>query len=167
MRYLFQLGHQPQISAAEIAAVFTLKHINTATLQHKNTKTIGHKNDFLILDTGKQLNCEELMDTLGGTIKIAMRVNGDISTYLNKTQPTGKIVFSLLDKKAAMKIKKELRQAGRSVRYVEPGNTATIFYNNLIKSGGDLTIIGNEVLATQAIQPFEDFSARDYKRPSS
>ncbi|MBI5222592.1 MAG: methyltransferase domain-containing protein, partial [Candidatus Magasanikbacteria bacterium] len=46
-------------------------------------------------------------------------------------------------------------------------NTATIFYNNLIKSGGDLTIIGNEVLATQAIQPFEDFSARDYKRPSS
>ena len=159
MRYLFQLGHQPQISATEITAVFALHHIITSSPHHRE--------NFLILETDQQLNCEELIEILGGTVKIAKKIDTDVLDYLNQTQPTGKIIFSLPDKKAAIKIKKQLKQAERSVRYIEPKNTATILHNNLVKLGGDLTVIDNETFATQAIQPFEEFSQRDYGRPSS
>ncbi|MBI4427366.1 MAG: methyltransferase domain-containing protein [Candidatus Magasanikbacteria bacterium] len=159
MKYLFQLGHQPQISAAEITAVFS--HHRTIVL------SCYHRENFLILETSQQLNCEDLIRTLGGTIKIARQIGADIPTYLNQTQPTGKIIFSLPDKKLAINIKKQLKQAGRSVRYIEPKNTATILHNNLVELGGDLTIINNEIFATEAIQPFEEFSQRDYGRPGS
>ncbi|MBI4992739.1 MAG: methyltransferase domain-containing protein [Candidatus Magasanikbacteria bacterium] len=167
MKYLFQLGHQPQISAAEITAVLSLKHPNIKTLAHLRTCALKHQEAFLILEIDQQLNCADLIGTLGGTIKIARQIETSIPAHLNQTQPTGKIIFSLPDKTLAIKIKKELKQSGRSVRYIEPKNTATILHNNLVELGGDLTIINNEIFATEAIQPFEEFSQRDYGRPGS
>jgi len=63
-------------------------------------------------------------------------------------------------------VKKKLKKIGRSVRYVETKNTATILHNNLVGKGSHLTIIDNVVYVTRAIQPIEEMSERDYGRPS-
>lgn len=167
MKYIFQLGHQPQISAAEIGAVFAQQYRSTLAPKHFSTTTREYQGAFLILDVNKKLNCEELINILGGTVKIGKRIDGDIVDYLNGRQPAGKIIFSLPDRKLAINIKKQLKQAGRSARYIEPKNTATILHNNLVELGGDLTIVNGEIFATEAIQPFEEFSERDYGRPGS
>ena len=52
------------------------------------------------------------------------------TVYLNTLQ--GKIHFSLPNKKQGLAIKKELKALGRSVRFVQANNTATILHNNLV-----------------------------------
>ncbi len=161
-KYLFELGHQPHISIAEIRAVFS-GHTNITTEQQSNT--------FFIIETKDELDCEELINKLGGTIKIAEKIKEEnITDFLAQTPPEFKIQFSLSgpnSKKLAMAVKKELKAMGRSVRYIEPKNTATILHNKLIKKQGDLTIFEDEIFVTKAIQPFEEFGERDYKRPGT
>ncbi|MFH1947501.1 MAG: DNA methyltransferase [Candidatus Magasanikbacteria bacterium] len=193
-KYLFSLGHQPHISIAEIQAVFSRLQINTSTEQPTNSA--GRQNNtFFIIKTKDELNCEELINKLGGTIKIAKKIipptdgppirtdscprrripaeggkENNITDFLAKTPPEFKIQFSLSgpnSKKIAMAVKKELKTMGRSVRYIEPKNTATILHNKLIKKQGDLTIFEDEIFVTKAIQPFEEFGERDYKRPGT
>ena len=89
-KYLFQLGHQPHISTAEIQAVFSKKKINF--------KILSNKDNFLIIETKKDLNIDELIHILGGTIKIAeLAINTphleEFSNYLEQIQSTGKINF--------------------------------------------------------------------------
>jgi len=167
MKYLFQLGHQPHISTAELSAVFSQTH--------ENIKIIKHENNFLILEVNKKIDSQELIEQLGGTIKIGLQIKntGDpvksIVQFLNKHNE-GKINFSVAGnntKEISLTIKKELKAQGRSVRYIEPKNTATILHNNLIEKQGDFTIIGQEVFVTQAIQDIVGFSKRDYERPGS
>ena len=159
-KYLFQLGHQPQISIAEIQAVFTFK----------NKKIKSEKKDnFLIVETEKEIDCKNIINILGGTIKIAEKITEpSVVDFLNKTPKENKIQFSLsgnIDKKDALQIKKELKNLGRSVRYIEIKNTATLLHNKLIEKQGDITIINNEIFVTQAIQNFTEFGDRDYNRP--
>lgn len=170
MKYLFELGHQPHISIAEIFNTLTLQHTNTSALKYKGV-------DFLILETKKNIDTKKLINKLGGTIKIAyspleggkggVTLQQQITNYLNQTQSEGKIQFSINDKKLGIQIKKELKNLGRSVRYIEPKNTATILHNNLVEKKSDLTTINNEIFVTEAIQPFEEFSQRDYNRPGT
>lgn len=166
--YLFQLGHQPQISIAEIEAVFSLLKI-----KYKIQK---EDNQYLFIKTTEAINSKKIMDRLGGTIKIAEKkletknLVPDITKYLEKTHPKGKIIYSISGnnaKNTALKIKKELKTKGRSVRYIELKNTATILHNDLIKKQSDLAIINNYVFCTREIQEFEDFTKRDYDRPGS
>lgn len=165
--YLFQLGHQPHISRAEIISVLTAANISYAP---KETD----KNHLLISCKGL-LDAEKLNQTLGGTVKIMEEISAsaniasDITNYLNRVISEGKINFSLSGSNAArlaITIKKNLKQIDRSVRYIEPKNTATILHNNLIKTQSDLTIIYNRVYVTRSIQPLEEFSERDYGRPN-
>ena len=115
------------------------------------------------------------MSRLGGVVKIGKRVcerddTGTIADYLEQIQKEGKIIFSLsgnLDKRHGLAIKKELKQRGRSVRFVEANNTATILHNNLVAFQTDLTVVNHTVFATAAIQPIEAFVERDYGRPKS
>lgn len=162
-KYLFFLGHQPKISIAEIKAVFSCLQINAKTEQQNNT--------FFIAETKNELDYKNLINTLGGTIKIAEKISeNNITDFLAKTPEEFKIQFSLSgpnSKKIAMAVKKQLKAMGRSVRYIEPKNTATILHNKLVKKQGDLTIFENEIFVTRAIQPFEEFGERDYKRPSA
>lgn len=159
MNYLFTLGHQPHLSAAELEAVFSYRHENIKTLKQENT--------YSFVETVKPLDCEGLIKALGGTIKIAEKINTDIVEHLISARPEGKIEFSIADKKRGLEIKKELKERGRSARYIEPKNTATILHSNLVEKQSDFAIIDNEIFVTRAIQDIEGLTERDFGRPGA
>jgi len=161
-KYLFLLGHQPKISTAEIQAVFSLWKIDFEKMLLTN--------NYLIIQSETEIDCQKLMSRLGGTIKIGEEIDNTIEDFLLVNQPTGKIVFSITGSKAqkeALEIKKKLKLQGKSVRYIEANNTATILHNNLVEKQGDFTIINEQTFLTKAIQPIEEFGERDYGRPSA
>lgn len=163
-RYAFFLGRELQVSAAEIRAVF----FGNPDIKMQGTNT------HLFVETPKTLSAQTLMQRLGGTVKIAQQIPvtepaaESMATYLESTAQDTKIHFSLggnCPKGLAMAIKKILKERGRSVRYIEPKNSATILHNHLVERQSDLTYIGKEVYATVALQPFEEFGERDFGRP--
>jgi len=160
MKYLFFLGHQPHLSTAEIEAVFQYTNLQTYKLTNLQT-------DLLAIETKAKLNCEKLIKTLGGTIKIAEKINKDIVKHLIEARPEGKIEFSVANQKQGLQIKRELKERGHSARYIEPKNTATILHSNLVEKQSDITIVNDEVFVTRAIQDIEGFSERDYGRPGT
>jgi len=145
MNLLFQLGHQPLISTAEIQAVLSLNNSDFKVIKQ-------NANQYLLVETNKNTDSEELINKLGGTIKIAVEVSpllkggrGDLiaqlENYLITNFPTGKIEYSLNDQRLALELKKSLKANGHSVRYIEPKNTATILYNKLVDKKSDITVI--------------------------
>lgn len=166
--YLFQLGHQPHISRAEIVSVLDAMNISY--------KLKEADNNYLLAACEEPVDTTILNQTLGGTVKIMEKIStsidftADVTNYLNRVIPEGKINFSLSGPNAdrlAISIKKQLKQMDRSVRYIEPKNTATILHNDLVKTQSDLTIVYNSVYVTRAIQLIEEFTERDYGRPHS
>lgn len=166
--YLFFLGHQPHISTAEIEAVLCAANLNYQ-LEFK-------EKNILKLSTKKKINPSTLIQQLGGTIKIAEQIESTeyasdaIINFIEMTQPEGKIQFALNGKDSrflSLEIKKKLKKSGRSVRYIEIKNTASILHNNLIEKQGDFTLLGEDVYVTRAIQPIEDFAERDFGRPGT
>ena len=162
--WLFVLGRESLLSLAEIKAVFLLKNIDFKIIYQKDSK--------LIISSANLTDPQEIMQRLGGTIKICELIGRlqnsrmDLSDYLNKKIPTGKIEFSINNFNAlGIEIKKNLKQMGRLARYIEGKNTATIIYNNLIKGGADIEICDNQAFVTIAIQSIADFSKRDFGRP--
>lgn len=163
--YAFELGHQPHISQAEIISVLKRLPISTTLVSSNDT--------FCIIETENPLKVTQLMYILGGTIRIARRIESQGSeqkTLLAHLEHTteGKIQFSLSGanaKSLALTLKKELQSRGRSVRYIEAKNTATVIHNNLIEKQGDLIKIGHEWFVTEAVQDIADFTKRDYERP--
>lgn len=161
MHYLFQLGREPELSAAELRAVFSLFRLPAIITNIHSS--------YAIVETAASLDTDFLMQKLGGTVKIGEAIRQTPAAHLVSAQRTGKILFSLSGdggKTEALALKKELASLGRSVRYIEPKNTATILHNDLVARGGDLTNIGTDMFVTRAIQPIEAFSARDYGRPA-
>ncbi len=164
MQYLFELGRIPELSRAEIEHVFLAQKIPT-------TVNVFEKN-ILILETPK-IDIEKIMEQLGGTIKVAEFISEQTSVeaigdYLNTTQAEGKIQFSLTGNNArnlALEVKKYLKELGRSVRYIEAKNTATILHNNLVEKQGDLTLTKQGLFITRGIQPIEEWGERDFGRP--
>jgi len=148
----------------EIEAVLKLQNINFASKM---------RDVDLLVETEERLDSGEIMKRLGGTVYIAELIGESnsldvlIADYISKHIPEAKIHFSVHggEKKLGLIIKKELKARGRSVRYVEPKNTATILHNNLVEKGTDFTISGKEVFVTRAIQPIEELSKRDYGKP--
>lgn len=163
--YLFQLGHQPLLSRAEILNVLTTQKISfTSERQTGN---------LLFIDTQKSIDGAKFINQLGGTIKIMEQMSdvqpkpSSVAKYLHELIPVGKINFSLTGAPFALLIKKELKNLDRSVRYIEPKNTATILHNNLVETNSDITIFENKVFVTKGIQDLEGFSERDYGRPQT
>ena len=83
--YLFALGHQPLLSAAEILAVLA-----------KQNHTLTHKlvGDFLVIESKGNLDCPALAKQLGGTVKIMEKIAASptapsIAEFLHQTNPTG------------------------------------------------------------------------------
>ncbi len=165
MIYLFELGRNNELSRAEIEQVF---------LSHKISYTVvAQEKQNLFLETTKNLDSEKIMNILGGTIKISEQVNKSsksdiICEYLNTTQNEGKIQFSVSGnnaKEIALATKKLLKAEGRSVRYIEAKNTATVLHNNLIEKQGDLTLSNHGLFVARAIQAIEEWGERDFGRP--
>ena len=174
-RHWFILGRESLIAAAEIDAVLDLEKYDYST-------------QILKVDA----SCEPkiLINRLGGTIKIAEEIADNagekeikekIFSELRKVE--GKINFGLSFyntqiilkeiKDLGLEIKKTLKNEGRSVRYVE--NKELTLSSVAVEKNG-LTLRGREFLIekkdnrysiakTEAVQPFEQFSARDFGRP--
>lgn len=164
MTFLFQLGRQPELSRAEIEQI--LKKL------HPSFSIEKFISPHLLINIEESIDAEFLIRQLGGTIKIAEEIpfidsiENTIIEYLSNE--TVKIHFSLSGENArdlAKLIKKELKARGKSVRYIESNNTATILYNNLVVRRGDFTVVGKRVFVTLGIQPIEEWSERDYGRP--
>lgn len=174
----FVLGQNPLLSAAEIAAVLTLTPTDFTLLENEK-----------ILRANKDLPAEELINKIGGTIKIARGIGNDLTEKKlfevitdDLKQHNGKIIFGISyhgqkTGNAATfgkKIKLELKNEGLSVRHVfnnEPIlSSVSVQKNGLLRKGGDFLILectnGNfDVAKTLAVQPFENFGERDYGRP--
>ncbi len=164
MIYLFELGRNNELSRAEIEQVFLSQKISYTVLAQEKQN--------LFLETTKNIDTTKIMNILGGTIKISEQVADNTRTetlceYVNTTQE-GKIQFSISGnnaKETALSAKKLLKAEGRSVRYIESKNTATILHNNLVEKQGDLTLSKHGLFVTRAIQAIEDWGERDFGRP--
>ncbi len=168
MQYLFSLGREPEISLAELIAVLGLFDIS-------ETPTLAGSS-FALLTTQKMLPAAELMNRLGGIVKISEGIDSTmspeetISEALLTHKKESKLSFAIsgeLPPPTALTIKKHLRTLGRSVRAVEIKNSASIAYNKLVESGTDFTVFQKKVYRTVALQPFEAFGTRDFGRPQS
>lgn len=179
-RWWFVLGREPLLSAAEIAAIFPA----AATIY----------NPPLLIATA-DFDPKQIIRQLGGTVKIAKElasplteerlfetiqeelklVEGKINFGLSSYPRGGKIIVTKQLATWGLAIKKALKAADRSVRYVDNRgvaalSSATVLHNGLAERGREFIIvpIDNKRYAlakTVAIQPLETFSARDYGRP--
>lgn len=164
MKYLAVLGRQPEISLAELKAIFQdVKQISgsLATFSSANIESIAR---------------------LGGTLKLGAELEVKPLDYLSKL-PEGKITIGVSDysKKAsralatkeALKLKKILVRHGRSVRVVENKDavlsTAASLHNGL--SGKNERKV--ELIKTDdgwykviGVQDIDAYARRDQARPA-
>ncbi len=182
--FWFILGRESLIAAAEIDAVLSLKKYDYSLPILKTE-----------LSSAAGFESKKLINRLGGTIKIAKELATDIKEselvdiiIENLKTVSGKINFGISiysfneDAKANLelaeyfgkKIKKVLKEDGLSVRYVENKeailSSVTVTKNGLAGRGREFLIQKNEggsfsLAQTEAVQPFEQFSARDFGRP--
>ncbi|MEK7625640.1 MAG: hypothetical protein AAB467_04835 [Patescibacteria group bacterium] len=175
----FLLGRDPILSASEIISLLKREGV-----VYKNPIL---KSPFLFLDADLQPNT---INRLGGTIKIAEELGTDLSedTLLGaiKTKlsnETKKIIFGISFygedhteevEHWGKELKKILKADGHAVRYVFNResilSSVTVEKNSLTDKGYEFLILKNskgyQLARTTAVQPFENFSARDYGRPS-
>ncbi len=178
--YWFILGRETYIAAAEIAAM----------LRTEKCEIFGN----ILKTNAVTVDPKKLIKKLGGTVKIAQEIASqatekEMEDLLIKELRTvsGKINFGIslytnerndfndlkLTKEFGKKIKKTLKADGLSVRYVENRepvlSSVTVDKNNLTGRGKEFIIQkhGNKfsLAKTEAVQPFEEFSARDFGRP--
>jgi tRNA G10 N-methylase Trm11 len=176
----FLLGNFPLISAAEIAAVLKLA-----------PDEFIFNPPWLITEISIG-DPEELINRLGGTIKIAAfggtaKNEDDLARMIleHLSVIPGKAIFGLsayfgekyttVDwvEDLGKTIKKTLKEKGVSARYVfnrEPTlSSVTVQKNNLIKKGFEFIITRDgeqySYARTLAVQPFDDWGKRDFGRP--
>jgi len=179
-KWWFVLGRETKISAAEIAAVLNLK-VGQFGLSAKAP---------LLFCPQSNIPAPDMIKKLGGTIKIAqelgqsMNQNHLFEVIKNELKSkNGKMIFGLsiygsLGARELMRwgkeLKSELKEEGYSVRYIpnkEPTlSSATVDHNHLIDKGTEFIIyeeaLGKFSLAkTIALQPYAEFSKRDFDRP--
>lgn len=175
-KFWFVLGRETLIAAAELRAVLNLSETHIM-------------NGVLIAPTDRLP--QELIKQLGGTIKIAQEIataitEKELQDLIEKElkKVEGKINFGLSFysqtntdireiKKIGLQIKKSLKNQGYSVRYVENKestlSSVTVEKNGLTGRGREFLIQQNgqkfSLAKTEAVQPFEEFGARDFGRP--
>jgi len=183
MKYFFILGNNPALSLAEILATLKPKSFDLIT------------EEFLLVETILELNVLDLIERLGGVIKIGViRQELDSSSYKQKLPLVildiikhrqektsgGKFNFgfssySNIDiKNLGLEIKKKLTSLQISSRFVISKDKAlssvVVEQNKLLRRGVEISFVmfGNQVLLgeTLAVQPFKSLSYRDFSRPA-
>lgn len=164
MRYLAVLGRQPEISVAELSALF----LHVSKVSHELATFSSEKTPDI--------------SRLGGSLKIAEEIDGLPIDYL-KELPEGKITLGVSDysehtssRKAqgeALKLKKILTRHGRSVRVVENKtpilSTATSLHNGLsgLKPNKiELILFNNTWWRVIGVQDIDAYAKRDQARPA-
>ena len=164
MKYIAIAGRQPEISAAEIGAVFgDAKKINDKVIEFES-------------EVAPDIN------KLGGSLKIGQKISESIIPYLMGL-PEGKITLGVSDcsekssqKNAtaeALKIKKVLMRHGRSVRVVNGKDavlsTATSLYNGMSGKNErkvELIKVNNAWYKVVGVQDINAYTKRDQARPA-
>lgn len=186
MEYFFTLGSNPTLSIAELSAIFNL---------NKNTKTVYELplrlSNAFILKTDQEINAQQLIKKLGGTIKIG-KIEAEVKD--DNTQDILAIIKKLLKpekgkfkfgisyygqgkfntKEMAMEIKKYLRVQNINSRWVtsrEPTLSSVVVEQNKLTSKGMEFVLleyDNNLLVGRSltVQPFKELSFRDYGRPA-
>ena len=163
MQYVFILGHNPKLSAAEILAVLP------------QAKVIKETGSFLVLEN-EPIDAVAVLARLGGTIKIGEIIANQISKKvtiekLKQIKRENKLNFgiSYYDTKPdnlGMEIKKELKAAGVSCRLVTSKDKALSSVIVSKNKCAEFLVLSNRYLGqTLAVQEFEEYSKRDYGRP--
>ncbi|MBQ3292760.1 methyltransferase domain-containing protein [Candidatus Saccharibacteria bacterium] len=161
--YLAVLGREPELSNAELEALFgEIRHLSN------NLSLFGSK-------TTPSIN------RLGGSLKLAEKLSESPLDYLNKTE--GKITLGISDysknasKKSAsaeaMKLKKILTRHGHSVRVVLGDSaalpTATSLHNGLSGKNPkkcEFIKVENDWFRVIGVQDIDAYSRRDQGRPA-
>ncbi|MFA6486460.1 MAG: DNA methyltransferase [Candidatus Magasanikbacteria bacterium] len=176
--FWFILGRESLLSAAEIAAVLNLPQTDIRI------------NIILEAEIPAGLSPALLITRLGGTVKIARLLGKNLSydklieTIVERlNHQSGKIEFGVsvynsrdpkLSESLGKAVKRIVKSTGKNARYVynrEPVlSSVTVAKNGLDKSDGEYIIFENktgsyDVAVTEAVQPFEEFSERDFGRP--
>lgn len=176
------LGRESSLAAAELGAVLNLT----------NNEQLSTNNQLAILKTKKKIDPATLIKQLGGTIKIGLELGDNLTKkvleekIINELKTInekitfglsyyGKDKYNLKDiQNFGLGLKRTLKQANCSVRYVQNRelilSSAVVKNNKLITSGREFLITNNNhnefsLAKTLAIQPFIQFSQRDYGRP--
>jgi tRNA G10 N-methylase Trm11 len=177
----FILGREKELSAAEIVAVLHLK---------PEDFRITKNEPLLFCKPPIKPEAATLIKKLGGTIKIAeeIGVSLDRSELIKTIQnvlkdKSGKITFGLsvygnLDTteltRLGKEIKNNLKNNGLSVRFVpnreKTLSSATVDHNHLVGKGVEFIIYESSpqefsLAKTLALQPYAEFSKRDFDRP--
>jgi len=184
MKYFFVLGTNASLSAAELAAV----------IDFKDPRLLAP--DFLVIDSPREINAENLIKRLGGMVKIG-RIEAEIKSGDDKNlekeirqiaserQAAGtgsKFNFGFSDyghrnfnkKDLGLKLKKYFSEEKISSRFVisreKTLSSVVVAQNKLLKNGVEIILAGqgDNILigATLAVQPFKDLSLRDFGRPA-
>ncbi|MBQ6486843.1 DNA adenine methylase [Candidatus Saccharibacteria bacterium] len=164
MKYLAVLGRQPEISVAELEALFG------------EVKQITGKLAVFYADKKPEI------DRLGGSLKLAELIDAKPLDYLRELAE-GKITLGVSDfsrgasKKTAtiesLKLKKILVRHGRSVRVVENKDavisTATSLHNGLSGKNErkvELIKVNDEWYKVIGVQDIDAYTKRDQARPA-
>lgn len=176
MKYIFVLGNTPELSKLEIKSVLPSFNVLHETEQ------------VLIIDT--EFNVDKLINILGGTIKIGkVEENNDWKNLIeSESEKKNKFGFSLYAfdksisnshlqnlkqkyKKLGLQFKKEQRAQGKRAELIESRDLALSSVIIEKEKCTDIIILVDknykEIYAhTLAVQPFREFSHRDYDRPN-
>ena len=179
MEYLAVLGRLPEVSMAEVEAVFGEAKLVGAVAGAKSEVTAEMKPGAVAVFKSE---IEPEIDRFGGVMKFAKKLNGQPLEYL-RGLPEGKITIGVSDysrgasrKAAAMealRLKKILVRHGRSVRVVENKeavlSTATSLHNGLSgKNERKIELIKLDLkwYRVVGVQDIDAYAKRDQARPA-
>lgn len=176
MKYLFQLGHTPDLSLLELSSL-----LNATGQKFARTKLGYH---HVIVDTKAQLNLNALQERLGGTVKIASFISASdqpnylfskIITYLSKLEQT-RVSFAincindsdLLTGDTLREIKTALKDNHKSARFVETKEVTPIFFRD--KNLVELTVVNVDnqywLFVTETVSDSLSWQKQDRDRPA-
>jgi tRNA G10 N-methylase Trm11 len=165
--YLCVLGRQPEISFAELQAVF-------------GEDNVALHGELAIVNVDFEIG-EKTFERLGGTVKLAEVVSDDWNKIINLLPVDGKTTIGIsayntdLDVRTITKIAKEIKKLRKSVRFVPNSkpdlNSAAVFHNKLTGRANRFEFIlaeidGEKILArTLFVQNINSYASRDFDRP--
>ncbi|MBT4723196.1 methyltransferase domain-containing protein [Candidatus Falkowbacteria bacterium] len=180
MKYFFTLGIHPELSISEIKAKLEQKNILYSIITRHDS--------FFVIETETEIDLIDILNQLGGTIKIGevveevKMINQSDLLHHVKVKDDKKNSFGISGyncendfKRVGLGIKKELKNKGFSMRYVDskenPLSSVIVQKEILKKDGTELCLLKSNntflIGKTVAVQDFQKYSHFDYDRPES
>ena len=176
MQYLAVLGRQPKISLAELESLFhEVRPLGATSGRAQSGQTATALATF-------QSDTQPNLNRLGGTVKLAQKLDGPVLNFLMNLPEEGKLTFGLSDytpgattastHKEAMRLKKTLTRHGRSVRtlyHTSPVlSSATVHHNQLGEKPlhFELIKLGRDWYLGLGVQNITAYAKRDQARPA-